>query len=37
VSFPPGKPALAEDKVVFGTWNKTLYALNTHKGRLAWQ
>lgn len=35
--FPPSKPALADGKVVFGTWNKTLYALNTYDGSLAWQ
>ncbi|MCC9168432.1 outer membrane protein assembly factor BamB family protein [Pontibacter harenae] len=35
--FPPSKPAVADGKVVFGTWNKTLYALNTKDGSLAWQ
>ena len=35
--FPNSKPAVAEGKVVFGTWNKTLYALNTHNGTLAWK
>ncbi|WP_224998267.1 PQQ-binding-like beta-propeller repeat protein [Cesiribacter sp. SM1] len=35
--FPPSKPAVGEGKVVFGTWNKTLYALNTKDGSLAWE
>ena len=35
--FPPGKPAVANGKVVFGTWGKTLYALNTSDGTLAWK
>lgn len=35
--FPPGTPALADGKVVFGTWNQTLYALHAKDGRLAWQ
>jgi hypothetical protein len=35
--FPPAAPALADGKLVFGTWNKTLYALNAQDGTLAWQ
>ncbi|AHM59805.1 WD40-like repeat protein [Flammeovirgaceae bacterium 311] len=35
--FPPGKPAVGDGKVIFGTWNKTLYALNTKDGTLAWE
>jgi outer membrane protein assembly factor BamB len=35
--YPPGTPALADGKVVFGTWNKTFYALNSNDGSLAWQ
>jgi len=35
--FPPSAPSLADGKVVFGTWNKTLYALNAADGTLAWQ
>jgi len=35
--FPPATPAFADGKVVFGTWNKTLYALNANDGSLAWQ
>ncbi|MBW3128435.1 PQQ-binding-like beta-propeller repeat protein [Hymenobacter profundi] len=35
--FPPATPALADGKIVFGTWNKTLYALNAADGTLAWQ
>ncbi|WP_181307832.1 PQQ-binding-like beta-propeller repeat protein [Rufibacter sp. XAAS-G3-1] len=35
--FPASKPTVAEDKVIFGTWGKTLYALHKKNGTLAWQ
>ncbi len=35
--FPPGKPALSEEKVIFGTWGKTIYALNKKDGSLSWK
>lgn len=35
--FPPGKPAIANGKIVFGTWEKMLYALNQKDGKKDWQ
>ena len=34
--FPPGKPAIANGKLFFGTWENMLYALNTKDGSTAW-
>lgn len=35
--FPPGKPAIKNGKLIFGTWNKTLYALDAKNGSKAWK
>ncbi len=35
--FPPGKATIANDKIIFGTWNKTLYALNITTGTTIWK
>ena len=35
--FPPGKPALEKNKLVFGTWGKTLYVLSAKDGSLDWK
>src|SRR5690606_19053007 len=35
--FPASKAAVGEDKVIFGSWGRTLYALNKSDGSLAWK
>ncbi|MFC6996796.1 outer membrane protein assembly factor BamB family protein [Rufibacter roseus] len=35
--FPASRATVAEGKVVFGTWGKTLYAINANNGSLAWK
>lgn len=34
--FVASKPSIAEGKIIFGTWNKKLYALNLNDGSLSW-
>lgn len=35
--FPASKPAVGDELVIFGTWGKTIYALNKKDGSLAWK
>ncbi|EOR96181.1 hypothetical protein ADIARSV_0586 [Arcticibacter svalbardensis MN12-7] len=35
--FPPGKPSIENGKILFGTWNRVLYALNIKNGQIAWE